>query len=338
MGSGPIADIDAVTWARNRFVVESSEARSRVLHGAYHRILKIPVTQDRRVCLQRHQLYSRDKYQAEFAPGPFVDWLDAASGIPELPPGVFFPGAASYWHFLVDGLGIFRPADGLPPRLYVDEELSDAQIDFVVRFARESGFPAITSVARLPEHAYRFEDGSFFCRQPFSHKIRWVRSVLGLDQPGAAPGTRRLFVLRNGARHRRLLNQDRIAALVQDRFAFEVIDPSGMGLWEQALAFRDAEVVMGGHGAGLANTLFAARPAMLVELYHSDRQLFYHSLCYALDILHLTIKGERTGDDPERIDNADFIVDEDAVLREVEKHIGTRPGFFASGGVPDSAP
>jgi hypothetical protein len=330
--------VDPVTWARNPNVTRAEESVSVVGTGTYHRALKLPITADRRVCLARHQVLARDKYEASLGPGPFLEWLDARGEKPLLHDGVFFAGAATYWHFLVDGLGLLRPVTDAPRNLYVDEDVSDAQLEFVRQFAHAAGFPEFKGVARLRAGAYEVRNGAFFCRQRMSQRIAWIRSTLRIGGAAAPPaGGRRLFVLRNNAATRRLLNQDRVAALAQRRFGFEPIDPSTLSPLQQAMAFRDASVVMGPHGAGLANLIFAERPGMLVELFHSVERLFFHSLCYTLDAFHLAIAGTPAGPEAARADNADYVVDEEAVTRALEHHLA-QPRRGYQGPPPPAAP
>ncbi len=135
---------------------------------------------------------------------------------------------------------------------------------------------------------------------------------------------KRVFVLRNRASTRRLLNQDAVAAALQDRFSFEIIDPAALSLAQQALAFRDADIVVGPHGAGLANMVFAARPSLLLEFYHSEPQIFYHSLCYALSARHQLVPGVPVtqGAKRGRADSADYVVDQNAVLFALDSFLG----------------
>ncbi|MGE5094283.1 MAG: glycosyltransferase family 61 protein [Betaproteobacteria bacterium] len=305
-----IRDVDPETWARNPFVIAAPAAHSTLSAGAWHRALKIPVTPDAAACLARHQFFAAAKYAAAFESPELAAALQAAGREP-LVDGVFFTGIANHWHFVVDGLGCLRDvADSGRRTLCVDAGYSDAQVDFVQRFAVAAGMERLRGVQRGSEACVGFRNGLFPTRRPFSERVHWVRSVLGVGK--TAGGRGRLFVLRNGAATRRLLNQEAVAAMLASRFGFETVDPAAMTLDEQVRAFRDAEAIVGPHGAGLTNMIFAARPAVLVEFFHSEQQIFYHSLCYALGARHYAMKGApaAAATDPSRIDNADFTIDE----------------------------
>jgi hypothetical protein len=55
-----------------------------------------------------------------------------------------------------------------------------------------------------------------------------------------------------------------------------------------------------------------------VELFHTDLQPFYPALAHALHARYVMLKGERAGVDIARADNADYTVEEDAVMHGLE--------------------
>ena len=307
-----IADVDAEAWSRDRHVVSAPEPYSIVAGGVFLGGLKIPVTMDRVACLARHQFFAPGKYAAAFA-SPEVEAAFASEAT--LTGGVAFTGIANHWHFLIDGLGCLREVPrAFAGTLIVDADFSDAQVAFARRFAAAAGMGSFPQVQRVSQGPHRFRNVLFPTRRRFSDKVQWVRSVLGIEAPVAAPG-RRLFVLRGRAASRRLLNEDAVASMLAARFGFEAIDPGALSIDEQLHAFRDASVIVGPHGAALANVVFAARPTLLVEIFHSEPQIFYHSLCHALGARHYAVRGAPTSasSDASRPDNSDFVVDERAL-------------------------
>jgi Glycosyltransferase 61 len=84
-----------------------------------------------------------------------------------------------------------------------------------------------------------------------------VLALLELDD--GRPQTsaeRRIFLNRAGARGRTLSNYDEIEPLLSER-GFETIDTDGMSLREQAQLFRECRHLIGIHGAGLVNIIYA---------------------------------------------------------------------------------
>jgi Glycosyltransferase 61 len=335
-----VTDVDGASWGSNPFVSAAPARYSAVRRGTYCRTLKLPVTADRTICLERHRMYSAAKYAGLASSKRLADALGAEWPAP-LADGIVFTGAATHWHYVVDGLGNFRGLERLGPRtVYVDRDVSDDQIRFLLAFARAAGCDEVRAVVRLAGEFFRFSDCVFPCRGEIDSAVAWVRSVLGVERPHMAQGPQRLFVARNHAAVRHLVNQDEIGELLRQRFGFATVDPSVMSLESQRFAFRDARVIVGPHGAGLVNAMFAARPRLLVELYHSTQQQFYGALAHALGADYLPVRGESTGEAggefARRPDNADFRIDCDALTaalagvpalgrREVERVKGIEP-------------
>ncbi|MGF1660836.1 MAG: DUF563 domain-containing protein [Rubrimonas sp.] len=90
----------------------------------------------------------------------------------------------------------------------------------------------------------------------------WVRRALGaLEHAGAR---RRVFLSRRDARRRPLVDESALAAALA-RFGVETIAKGGMTVAQRAALFGACDLVIGPHGAGLANVrLLSARR-------HSDR-------------------------------------------------------------------
>lgn len=95
--------------------------------------------------------------------------------------------------------------------------------------------------------------------------VSWVRDTLLPSRPEGRP--KRIFVTRGGAPHtRRLERGPEIAALLESQ-GFTTIDPGAMTVQEQIDHFAAAEVVVGIHGAGLTNLVFAPPGVRVLELF-----------------------------------------------------------------------
>jgi capsular polysaccharide biosynthesis protein len=120
----------------------------------------------------------------------------------------------------------------------------------------------------------------------------WLREqLLG---PQRRPGTARLYISRRDV-WRRVLNEAEVVALLR-RHGFDVVQPELLTLAEQAELFGGAAVVVGPHGAGNANVLFAGA-ATLIELFH-PRLLngCFYSLCQALGHSYWYLMCDREGE------------------------------------------
>ncbi|WP_298637057.1 glycosyltransferase family 61 protein [uncultured Umboniibacter sp.] len=77
---------------------------------------------------------------------------------------------------------------------------------------------------------------------------------------------KRIFVDRSDSNHRQVKNHAELLSLL-DRYGFHVVTPGLLTFVEQVSVFRDAEVVLGVHGAGLTNILWCKPDeASVIEL------------------------------------------------------------------------
>lgn len=179
---------------------------------------------------------------------------------------------AHYWHFNYHHWVI----DCLPRLRYAleDGELADC---LVVVPGRMSPFQqdslqqlGLDSRRLLPfqGQAWRFEQLYFPSIGVFSpFELGWLRNRLYRPQSTA---TRRLYISRGDAQTRRLLNEEALGPIFS-RHGFEVITLTGRTFAEQLELFATASHIMGAHGAGLTNLLFAPAGATLIELAPNDQ-------------------------------------------------------------------
>lgn len=152
---------------------------------------------------------------------------------------------------------------------------------------------------------------------------RWIdREAEQVPATGDERRPRRIFVDRVNP-PRRVLNR---AALdvVLDRHGIEAVEPSALVPEAQITLFRDAELVVGVSGSGLANALFS-RSAHLVELVPGQELLphfFYLTASKGLPYSYLLapVDGERRSV-AERL-RADVVVDVDALDRLLSDRLG----------------
>jgi hypothetical protein len=114
-----------------------------------------------------------------------------------------------------------------------------------------------------------------------SSAVRWLgeRMLSNADDiTSHTPDSGRLYVSRQGGDTRRVNNLDELSPTLE-AYGFERFRPEDYSVAEQVRAFADADVVLGVHGAGLTNLLFA-RDATLVEMFGS----YVNPVFYALAI------------------------------------------------------
>lgn len=94
--------------------------------------------------------------------------------------------------------------------------------------------------------------------------LEYVRATLGVA-PGAARGRRRVYLSRRGARWRRLLNEDEVAAALA-ALGFEEVDPGSLDLQQQIDLAGETEAIVGCFGAGMNFHLFAGEGVPVVQI------------------------------------------------------------------------
>jgi capsular polysaccharide biosynthesis protein len=82
-----------------------------------------------------------------------------------------------------------------------------------------------------------------------------------------------------------VVNEDALVSALRG-LDFEVLVPGTLSFREQVAVFSEAEIVVGPHGAGLANALFMPKGSAMLELHHPDfgRLPYYERLAGTLGI------------------------------------------------------
>lgn len=218
-------------------------------------------------------------------------------------PVVFLGGTANYYHWMLDTLPRLSAIDGLDGPLLVNS----AQKGFHLRTLELLGVPpsrlmvpdapALTRFARLTVPGLvsrpRRADGQMDWMMPSVDRAAALRVrdrlVEGIAvRPGKA---RRILVSREGSLFRRCDNEG-VIAQVAARRGFVAVRLEELSFDEQASLFAGAEAVMGVHGAGFTNMLFAPPGALLIELHPAGHlPEFYRHLTRLLGQGHMAVGG-----------------------------------------------
>ena len=84
---------------------------------------------------------------------------------------------------------------------------------------------------------------------------------------GAKPIGRRIYISRENAPSRRILNFDALEKEVLGKYGFTQLDLDNSTLVEQIDAFSKADLVLAEHGAGLANAMFMRPASTMIEIF-----------------------------------------------------------------------
>jgi tetratricopeptide (TPR) repeat protein len=146
--------------------------------------------------------------------------------------------------------------------------------------------------------------------------INWIRTEFADWLVPKADTPKRIFISRAKTRFRRCINEDEVYAIAQ-RYGFTTLENESMNYQEQLAIYAGAEMVMGPHGAGFTNMLFAPSTATAIEMFPKHRSpTFYKDLCGQLGQRYVKFDGPITRLQPEQwADFGDFYID----LADVER-------------------
>jgi capsular polysaccharide biosynthesis protein len=100
---------------------------------------------------------------------------------------------------------------------------------------------------------------------------------------GAAP--RRIYISRADGNGRGILNEAELVAMLSQR-GFQAVSLGRLSLPEQIALFATADAVVAAHGAGLTNTVYMPRGALVVELVHHR----YGTRSYSMSTLNAGLR------------------------------------------------
>jgi capsular polysaccharide biosynthesis protein len=105
--------------------------------------------------------------------------------------------------------------------------------------------------------------------------LRWLRAQFCGTR--TATPEKRIYISRQGAAHRQVLNEDQVIRRLQGD-GFQIVDANPLSLREKIELFGDASIILSAHGAGLTHILFAPAGARVIEAldpYHLMGGLYY---------------------------------------------------------------
>jgi capsular polysaccharide biosynthesis protein len=82
-------------------------------------------------------------------------------------------------------------------------------------------------------------------------------------------GERKIYISRQKARQRRLVNENELIPIIKEQ-GFEMVFAEDLNFREQAKIFGQASCILGVHGAGLTNMIFANSGCEVLEIQLDD--------------------------------------------------------------------
>jgi hypothetical protein len=220
------------------------------------------------------------------------------------------PWATEYYHWLTDYLvqvfavETYREQTGRDPLVlippdppnWVRESLSLVGIDpaRTVEWSSTRARCDRLVVGALRRHTASTGDGYIHSPAAMARLGSRLRSAVTADADARDDAPTRLYVSRADAADRRVRNEDALVATLE-AYGFERIVPTNHSFADQVRAFSDADVVVGPHGAGLTNLIFAEETT-LVELFGAYRNACFFALARGMghDYVSVACRAEGT--------------------------------------------
>lgn len=121
--------------------------------------------------------------------------------------------------------------------------------------------------------------------------VNWVREQFADWRQPKPDNPRRIFISREGTRFRRCINEAEVYAIAQ-RHGFTTLKNENMTFADQVSLYAGVDMVMGVHGAGFTNMLFAPETATAIEMFPKHRSPpFYRDLCGQLNQRYVKFDG-----------------------------------------------
>ena len=234
-----------------------------------------------------------------------------------------YPSSSAYYHWVLESLPRIR---------LLEPHLQSLDGVFVPTQMEPAMFESLILLGFKESQLIRLEHSSHFAPEHLlvpkycagldipAWVPEYLQSKLFPEGPTAAPRTRRIYISRADAGKRRVTNEAALRAIL-DHHGFEIVRLRELTFRSQAELFHSADVVIGAHGAGLANAIFCQPGATLVELLPSPQvppHVFF-ALAGAARLAYWYLFGSPSaaasvGADPVHLD---FEVDPDELARTI---------------------
>jgi len=206
----------------------------------------------------------------------------------------------NYYHWMGETLPKLRGVEriqeeyGLNPTLLVPSEPTSWMLESLELFGYKKS--DIVSLSDLVVDIKQLVVPSY--PGPHASELEWLRDEIvseALAVTERPDVSNRLLLSRENATRRRMTNIDTVERVLQDR-GFEKIDPGNYSVPEQALIFKEAETIVGAHGAGLTNMVFAD-DANIVELFGERKRTTFYRMAELLDFRYEYTQNRSNGID-----------------------------------------
>lgn len=299
-----ISDSSVVLTKDGRLVSESIGHSKHIL---YRRIKKK---------VREHSVKSISKFKTN----SYTDLIPSANAQIEL--GFFMIRSGSYFHWVTEflpnlrALQAYETATGDTPAILVEKDPPNWILEYLKIAGYEDSvkpLPSPTISAKqliLPPRRIRI--GSDY--NPCPRDLVWVRDYFTEKVPDITNNYgNRIYISRGDADNRQVVNESKLVNVLKKR-GFESIELSDLSVSEQINIFQDVDYVVGAHGAGFTNAIFADSTAIFELFPESGVRHFYYCLAQQLGFDYDYSVCSQTS-------NGDILVDVDTVVERVDDFV-----------------
>ncbi|GGH15281.1 glycosyltransferase family 61 protein [Mucilaginibacter phyllosphaerae] len=228
------------------------------------------------------------------------------------------PQSHNYYHWLFDVLPrikLYQSVAGQINHFCVSAAVPQKFLEILPQF----GIP--TDQLLLINDTQKFHFESLFIgslpgsegRSP-QWAIDYVRSVLIKETSTSA--AKKIYFKRGDSAGRKIINEDEVIIMLRSQ-GFEIINPDALSIAGQIAIVQQATVIIGAHGAALANLMFAKTGTAVIEIFSPDyfRTDCYFTLARMLALNYQYLQGTK----PDHAAWGDIWVDEALLTRKLQQ-------------------
>jgi capsular polysaccharide biosynthesis protein len=183
------------------------------------------------------------------------------------------PQGWNYYHWLFDVLPrvhLLQNWSSIIDKYAVPNSLSDVQLESlrILGISETQLLPLHVGERLRCRHLYAPSlPGSEGCYPPWA--ISFLQENLGRSASSSAGRGPLIYIKRGPFAQRRILNEEALIERLAAR-GYKSVSLEEHSMAEQIAIFRDARIIIGAHGAGLANMVFTQKGTALLELFSAD--------------------------------------------------------------------
>jgi capsular polysaccharide biosynthesis protein len=217
----------------------------------------------------------------------------------------------NYFHFLLEIMPrMFVLKDKAPQlKLIINSNLPSFAKEYIALFNfKEIIYLQDDEIAKVQKIIFPtyLSRGLAYNETVMKEMAEWLRNSLQNEDHNSSP--KRIFISRENAKYRKTLNESEVFEILKAK-GFVKFDLENPGIREQAAFFKNAEYIVGSHGAGFSNLIFSRHCKLLIDLIHENHpQDCFYNLASIFDINYYYFQCKGAGHDS-FANNDDIIVD-----------------------------